>query len=492
MSISILQALDDPNIFGTHFKNRQSWANWRTFIAALFGLALNPTQRKLYRQCTGKSASLKGICQEAWMIVGRRGGKSFVLAILAVFLACFRDYKPFLAAGEVATIVVIAADRKQARTILKYCLGIMKAVPLLRETIIASGQEHIELASNVRIEVKTASFRTVRGYTIVAALLDEIAFWRGDDSANPDSEILAALRPAMATVPGAMLFGASSPYARRGVLYDAYREHYGKDGDPVLVWQAPTRVMNPSIPQAFLDAEYAKDPSSAAAEYGAAFRSDIEAFLSREAIEACIIPNCRELPYAGGTRYAAFVDPSGGSSDSMTLAVAHKSGDNRIVLDLVREVSPPFSPSSVIHEFCATLKAYNVHKVSGDRYGGEFPRELFRKQGIVYEPAELPKSDLYRELLPLINSGRVELLDQQCLANQLNLLERRTARSGKDSIDHAPGAHDDVANACAGAIWCANTKANGMPKASPEFISWASRRYNSSTAKFSKPRAFPW
>ena len=70
--------------------------------------------------------------------------------------------------------------------------------------------------------------------------------------------------------------------------------------------------------------------------------------------------------------------------------------------------------------------------------------------GITYEPAAKPKSDLYRDLLPAINSRRIDLLDHPRLVNQLVSLERRTARGGRDSIDHAPGAHDDIANVVAG------------------------------------------
>jgi hypothetical protein len=99
---------------------------------------------------------------------------------------------------------------------------------------------------------------------------------------NPDRESFAALRPAMATIPGAMLLCASSPYAKRGALWDAYRRHYGKDS-PALVWKAPTRVMNPSVPQSVIDAAIEADPASAAAEYGTEFRADVETFVSREA-----------------------------------------------------------------------------------------------------------------------------------------------------------------------------------------------------------------
>jgi hypothetical protein len=154
-----------------------------------------------------------------------------------------------------------------------------------------------------------------------------------------------------------------------------------------------------------------------------------------------------------GAQYVAFADPSGGSSDSMTLAIAHQEGD-RGGVDAVREVRPPFSPESVVAEFATLLKTYGVQAVHGDRYGGIWPAERFQQHGIDYRPAEKPKSDIYREFLPLLNSARVELLENPRLVSQLCSLERRTARGGRDSIDHpqGAGAHDDVANAVAGAL----------------------------------------
>lgn len=122
------------------------------------------------------------------------------------------------------------------------------------------------------------------------------------------------------------------------------------------------------------------------------------------------------------------------------------------MLDLIREVRPPFSPDAVVAEMATTLKTYRVDEVTGDRYGGEWPRERFAVQGIRYRPSEKTKSDIYREVLPLMNAARVELLDLPRLRAQLVGLERRVARGGKDSIDHAPGGHDDVCNAAAGAL----------------------------------------
>jgi hypothetical protein len=164
-----------------------------------------------------------------------QSGKSFTLALIAVFLAAFKDWKPHLGPGERLTIMIIAADRRQARVIMRYCLGLLQGVPMLARIIDTERSEAIDLSNRVSIEIHTASFKTTRGYSIGAALLDEIAFWPTDDAAHPDVEILAALRPGMATIPGAMLLCASSPYSRRGALWDSYRRHYGKDGDPVLV-----------------------------------------------------------------------------------------------------------------------------------------------------------------------------------------------------------------------------------------------------------------
>jgi hypothetical protein len=135
----------------------------------------------------------------------------------------------------------------------------------------------------------------------------------------------------------------------------------------------------------------------------------------------------------------------------MTLAIAHRD-DDRGVLDAVRERRPPFSPDDVVSDFAALLRAYGITEVHGDRYAGEWPRERFRVHGIEYVPAEKPKSDIYRDLLPILNAHRAGLLDSPRLVTQLCGLERRTARGGKDSIDHSPGSHDDLANAVAGAI----------------------------------------
>ena len=453
--MNIIDAIRDDAVFGRHFRG-PTWDAWRVFLAALFALPMTPEQLAIYQQHTGRTSPPTTPSHEAWLVIGRRGGKSFILAMIAVFLACFFDWRPYLGPGEVGTIMVVCADRRQARTIMRYALGLLRAVPMLKRQIEGVTRETISLKGNVVIEIHTASFRTTRGYSIVAALLDELAYWEVDEnSASPDVEVINAIKPGMATIPEAMLLCASSPHARRGALWEAHKKHFGRDDDPVLVWQAPTRAMNSSVPQSFIDQHLTDDPARAAAEYMAEFRIDIEGFVSLEAVEGCI-GNYRELPPAQVFSYYAFVDPSGGSGDSFTLAITHREGED-IFIDAVRERRPPFSPEDVIVEFSKLCSSYRVNKVVGDRFGGEFPRELFQKQGLLYEPASVPKSDLFRDLLPLLNSGRIILPRNDRLISQIVGLERKVGRSGRDSIDHAPHGHDDLANAVAGAADCARS-----------------------------------
>ena len=285
----------------------------------------------------------------------------------------------------------------------------------------------------------------------MAVLADECAFWLSEESVNPDVEILNAARPALATTQGPLI-AISSPYARRGALWDTYKRNYGPAGDPaILVAKGGTRDFNPSLSQTIIDRAVERDPAAASAEYYAEFRTDIEALIPREAVEACVTSGVRERPSERKHAYVAFVDPSGGSSDSFTLAIAHTEGTTQI-LDVIRERRPPFSPEAVVEEFANLLKQYRVSRVFGDRYAGDWPPEQFAKRGVFYDACEKPKSQLYSDLLPLINSRAIDLLDDDRLVTQIVGLERRTARSGRDSIDHAPGAHDDLANAAAGAL----------------------------------------
>jgi hypothetical protein len=145
------------------------------------------------------------------------------MALASCYLACFRDWRKYLSPGERAVVLLVAADREQAKILHRYILGILSA-PILSSMIETYTADSIELRGAVSVQVVTRSYRTVRGRSVCVAVLDELAFWRDDDSANPDSEVLNAVRASMATFGSdAMVIAGSSPYAKRGVLWDAFR-----------------------------------------------------------------------------------------------------------------------------------------------------------------------------------------------------------------------------------------------------------------------------
>jgi hypothetical protein len=451
MKKTIIRALHDPRLLRPAFKDLETWRAWEVYLKALFGLPLEASELEIFRASTGLDAPPTAASRESFCICGRRSGKSFISAAVAVWLACSRDWSKVLGTGEVGWIFVIATDRMQSKIVRSYVEGILRASPAYSRLIRESVQDEVRLTNGIVIAVKTCSFRSVRGFTLLAAILEELAFWRSEESASPDVELLRAVRPALETVPGSLLIGISTPYARSGALWGVFKSFYGKPGSP-LVWKAPSLTMNPTLRPESISQAIAEDPEGARAEWLADFRQDISSFIPAELVESIIIPGRQELPMEPGVAYHAFADPSGGSEDSFALAVAHRSSEGRLVLDLLREKRPPFNAQAVVGEFSEILRSYGLNRVRGDRYAGEWPRQAFAVHGIDYEVSEKVSSELFGEVLPLFTSGAVELLDSNRLKSQLSNLERRVRPGGRDAIGHASGAHDDLAVVVAGAI----------------------------------------
>jgi hypothetical protein len=449
--------MNDKALFAPTFRRRwlglgaDSWVAWRSLLASLFGLPLEGEALELYRKHTGRQDPPAKQFSEGFCIIGRRGGKSIQSAFIATFLSVFRDYTPYLAPGERPICMLLAQDKAQAAILLRYIGGFFDSIPLLRKMVKARLRESIELSNGVSLQVHTSSYKSVRGYSCVCCICDELAFWQDDSGSNPASEVLAAVRPSLATIPGSLLLGISSPYSQRGLLFEQFKAHYGKNESSTLVWRGTSEEMNPTLDKRVVAQAYQSDPSAASAEYGAQFRTDVENFLPLAVIEACISTGCFERPAEAGKNYVAFVDSSGGVSDSAVLAISHCEGQ-KAVLDMVRERQAPFQPQSVTQEFAAVLRRYGLSSVTGDRYSAQWVVQEFARYGIQYVPSERNRSQIYLEALPLFSAQRCELLDLQRLKNQLVNLERRTARGGQDSVDHGVAQHDDIANAVCGAM----------------------------------------
>jgi hypothetical protein len=165
-----------------------------------------------------------------------------------------------------------------------------------------------------------------------------------------------------------------------------------------------------------------------------------------------------------GIKYHAFVDMSGGSSDDATLGISHRDTEGNAVLDRIMDQGqrPPFDPRRAVERFATVLKEYGLRSVVGDAYAGETFRQDFQGKGISYRVSELSKSEIYEEVEPLLNGGRIILLDHANLESQLLGLIWRA-----NKIDHPGGEHDDYANGAAGALYLASKNQTVNLKAIP-------------------------
>jgi hypothetical protein len=160
----------------------------------------------IYRQCTGREQAPTVAPNEVYTIVGRGGGKSFISALTAGYVACFGSYKRCLNAGERAVVLVLARDRDPAKIAFFYIAGLLRAIPPLYHMIEVERADEIELNNGVTVMVKTSEYRAIRGLTVAACIADEIASW-DSGGISPDREVLVALRPAMSTIPRQQVVG---------------------------------------------------------------------------------------------------------------------------------------------------------------------------------------------------------------------------------------------------------------------------------------------
>jgi hypothetical protein len=438
-----------------------TWLPWRAFWRAVYVLPMSPEELSIFQRHTKRDAPPAAQVAEAWMCVGRGGGKTRNAALHAVFRAITFDVAT-VAPGEDVVIPLLASDRRQARQGLKYVRG-FNALPVVAPYVFRGTlAETCEYRTGVNVEVTTASKRAPRGYSCPTGNCDEIAWWENeDDHVNPDHEVVTALRGSLGRVAGAVLVALSNPAAPRGELYDAVQRAFGRDDPDELVWNADTLSMNGTYDRRAIARAFKRDPVVASAEFGAdgfvTFRLARLALFDEDAVRKCIVVDRRELPPTPGITYLAFLDAAQGNrgGDAMTLAIGHAEG-NRAVLDLIRATDPPFDPAMVLQGYAQVMHDYGCAALVGDRHALGFVQHELDALGITFTPSTLDKSGVFAELLPLVNTGRVELLDDPTLRAELLALERRSVRGGRDSIDHPRGAHDDVANVAAGVLTLAS------------------------------------
>lgn len=436
----IIECVADPQLLGLSLSEAQG-----ALLRAIYGLPMSKDQLDLYRLCTGRERPPVAPFGEVTVLAGAWAGKdSRIAAPIVCYEGVFGGHEAHLARGERAVIPLVAQDQRATRIAFSYIRDSLTGSPLLAglaEEILA---QEITLTNGVTIYCFPCTQRSLRGWSIPAGVLDELAFFRLEGQTDSDAEIQASIRRGMLAFPSTRLVKITTPYMKSGVVYDDFRRAFGQEDPDLLVWRASSALMNPTLKAERLERERRLDPDRFAREYEAEFAEDLEAHLPGAWVEAAVVPGRHELPPRDKVEYGAAVDSSGGGACAFTLSVHHIEGqgaERRVIQDAMkgwaRTRSATVDLEGVVKEIAEILSRYRVSRVVGDRYAKEWVRQAFARAGVAYEDPKtaageyMDKSLAYLEVEPLFAQGRIELLNHPQLIRELKCLERRHARAAR-------------------------------------------------------------
>jgi hypothetical protein len=350
-------------------------------LKSIYGLELNSEELEIYQRATGRSEIVLVEQNEVTLIAGRRSGKTSKIAATIAIYEAFRDHH--LTRGDHGNVMLIAPAKYQAENAMRFIRAYLNSSPPLKQYVACEGINGVELTNGISLVCYPCSYKAVRGFSVVTAICDELAFWRHEETAaNPEEEVLAALRPAMATFPTAKLIKISTPFRKEGILWREYQQRAELDH---LVWQLPSPEMNPTLQPSVLEQLRRRNEETFRREFLAEFTDQIAAWVVPEVLEPCIVRDRIELPRVENAAYVVAVDPAFKGND-FALAVLHKTADGPVVVDRVERwagtKNAPLGYESVCGEIARIANEYGIREVIGDQYCAAVIKQYFDKLGI--------------------------------------------------------------------------------------------------------------
>jgi hypothetical protein len=462
--IPLRQAFADKRYLGSQFEG-PSWDGWKIIAMALRG-ELTDAELARFQELTGRTKPPSRQVRRFLARVGRRGGKDQIASALATHAAAMIDWRGVLAGGEVGTVLVLAKDKQQAGGLFKR-ISCYFDLPAFKSLVKRRTLDTIELINSIDIVVRANDAAAIRGLTIVCCIFNECAHWEdAEHFANPLTEVVRAVEPSIMTTGGQLIF-ISTPWTNDGLFAELCNRYEGVDDDDNLAIHGATETLNPTLVSDEFIAELKEvDPVSWRSEIQAEYRDAHGQYIPRELLnelrDTGIVYRAPDMnaPWL----YVAFADcATGMGGDSYAACVSHYEPDRgKVVLDAIFEAKPPFDAWNVVGQICQFVQPFRVTKIYGDRHSIGFNATAFMRHGVEYVAEGVPrKSDLYLQLLPMLTSRSVRLLDDDRLVDQLCSLQRIALPSGLERIDAHAGRPEDVANATCGALIYAAQQENG-------------------------------
>lgn len=410
------------------------------------------------------------------LVKGARAGGSWIAALYLLYRAITADTS-MLAPGEIGVALAVAPDQRLARLLIRYAVGAAKSVPSIAALIATEGADGFTLrradGTTVSVEALPASRggASLRGRTLLCAVLDESNFFRDESGAYEvtDRVILDAVLPRV--VPGGLVVMLSTPFTEAGVLFELFKSEHGKPRT-ALVAHAPTLLLRDDAhTRALVDRERQRDPKNCAREFDALFVSPTAALVSWAEIEKCVNAAQRlgvSTDTSGATEGAWGLDV-GLRRDRTAFVRCRRELRSRgaappldlLIVDLVKVLKPGFgasvNPLARVTMDDIESVAVKLHKRApgtfhhDPHYGDEIRSRLGRRhikteEAKMHAAAQEKRAALFAAR---VEAGTIILPDDRDLLDELKQI-RITRHAGGRTTIAAPnrkGAHDDVVDA---------------------------------------------
>lgn len=427
-----------------------------SFADAVCGLPLWPSQASLLSEFYNER-----IRTGVWRL-GRRSGKGRLASIIATYESVVNADQHLSAVprGEQVAVVVIATSQRQARILHRFIRGYFER-DALAHLVLRDTDDELELTNGMTILTLPCTARSTRGYAVAVLIIDEAA-WLVDIDGSPMSgeAIWSAMVPSTAQFAAGKVVACSTPRWGVGWFPDLYRLAASGQFADMRAWHATTRVMNPQIPDSFLDAEQAKDPAFAR-EYLAEFDSGVGAALDGMLVRAAVRRGMATLSPSRDHGYIVSIDPAY-RGDVAACVVAHREGSGdatRLVVDLALgwqgTKAQPLDHRTFLDNVAVIAKSYGNAGVILDQFAQEPVAQGLTERGIqaIRKPwTNESKAEALGAMREYLHTDRLSLPDHGPLIGQLSSLERTVLPSGRPRIAAPTGMHDDFAMAALAAV----------------------------------------
>ena len=403
-----------------------------------------------------QAVALEGISTHVLSVLpcGRRGGKSLLTAIWAVYDACIRDLRQYQRDGESRYILVVAGSVTQARALFRTIQDMFKN-PMLSPMVLGeSTLDEIRLVNNVILKVVPCSERTTRGLPASTVIFEELASYQDTTGHQSGENVYRALAPSVAQYKDdGRIIAPSTPRGQRGVFFRLYEQALNRSDAYVL--HCPTWELNPSIDRAFLEREREADPELFAQEYEASFTAIGGSFISSIKLDEATVP----IPEHTHLTRVLALDPAFSQDDfGIAIACVPTEDDSHVYLEHVEALRHP-SFNGAMDYASKLAKEWDVNKVVTDQATQQAVVEELRKRGVKCHKVPWTgrsnsgrsKAHRYGKVKTLLNQGRLTLIDSPELRSEFVEITVSPSATNQGFIINTHGP-DDMAAASVMAI----------------------------------------